>query len=427
MRFADRPSAGESSIDMGHGYQFIRAGALLLACILFSASSGGPKSVPVGGHPDILVISVDTLRADRLSIHGYSRETSPRIDRLMAAGAIFDQARTVEPLTAPALISMLTSLPPHRHGASRNGLRMRSGLPSLPKALAEAGYDTAAILGNWTLRDRLTDLGEHFGHYDLVLNRRRWFGLVRGEATAEDLNQRTLEYLENRGAGDEDRKPVFLWVHYVEPHAPYRLWREDADDIGLPENNLTKSDRYDSEIRFVDRQIGDLLADLEEGRHLRNPIIVFTSDHGEHNGDQGLIYKETFLNGSVRVPLLVRTPETAKSDTAGSVSDSPAEWFDIGPTLVELAGGEMKHRQDAKSLCGTVNDPKHEHRDFAVSEYDHEAMYMDRKWKLMVNAEGQPYALFDLVDDPMEIRNLINDPSSTTTISKLHKRLGGIY
>src|SRR6185295_11892589 len=112
--------------------------------------------------PNVLLLTVDTLRADRLSGLGYGRPTSPHIDRLLREGVSFRAARTVEPLTTPSLTSMLTSREPHSHGATRNGLRLRPGLASLPTLLRAAGYDTAAFVGNWTLRHKLSGLGEHF-------------------------------------------------------------------------------------------------------------------------------------------------------------------------------------------------------------------------------------------------------------------------
>src|SRR5262245_44714346 len=105
--------------------------------------------------PNVLVVSVDTLRADRLSAYGYRRPTSPAIDRLLAAGVRFDQAHTVEPLTNPSLCSLWTSLYPHQHGATRNGLRLRPGLASLSGTLRRRGYRTAAMVGSWPLRHRI--------------------------------------------------------------------------------------------------------------------------------------------------------------------------------------------------------------------------------------------------------------------------------
>ncbi|MGH9464210.1 MAG: sulfatase-like hydrolase/transferase, partial [Thermoanaerobaculia bacterium] len=179
-----------------------RLAAVVLACGLGAARLGA------GELPDILLLTVDTLRADRLGAYGCERATSPRIDALLAEGARFSEARTIEPLTAPALASMITSLHPHDHAATRNGLRMRSDLPSLPKVLARRGYETAAFVGNWTLRDQLLGMGEHFTTYEEVLERRRWLGLMRGEATAGDLNAPALAWVD-RQLEQAERRPLF--------------------------------------------------------------------------------------------------------------------------------------------------------------------------------------------------------------------------
>ena len=167
-----------------------RVSLLHLAVVLLV---GGGLASAAAASPNVLLISVDTLRADHLGSYGYSRNTSPRIDALLASGARFTQGRTVEPLTAPALASMLTGLEPHEHAATRNGLRTRDDLPSFPKIFKRRGYDTAALVGSWTLRDEITGLGVHFESYSEVLNKARWFGLFKGEATAKDLTDRALD------------------------------------------------------------------------------------------------------------------------------------------------------------------------------------------------------------------------------------------
>jgi len=160
------------------------------------ATSVVPASEPA--RPNVLILTVDTLRADRMSAYGYERNTSPNLDRLMQNGVLFTQARTVEPLTGPGLCAMLTSSFPHENGATRNGLRMRPGLPSLPKLLQEDGYRTAAIVSNWTLRDKITGLAEHFEQYDTVFKHKRWLGLFSSEARAgvvtEDRHNSALEH-----------------------------------------------------------------------------------------------------------------------------------------------------------------------------------------------------------------------------------------
>ena len=152
---------------------------LLVALALIPVAANGAKRDPGGVPPNVLIVSIDTLRADHVSAYGYSRATTPNLDDLIADGVRFDRARTIEPLTGPALVSMLTSIHPHEHGASRNGLRMRPGLASLPKAMQANGYRTVAYVGNWTLRDKLSGLAEHFDSYNEVLTRNRWWGMVR--------------------------------------------------------------------------------------------------------------------------------------------------------------------------------------------------------------------------------------------------------
>lgn len=164
---------------------------------------------------------------------------------------------------------------------------------------------------------------------------------------------------------------------------------------------------YAGNVTLIDAQIGELLDTIQERGALENTIIVHTSDHGEMNGDYGLIYKSNFLNGAVRVPLLVRTPDR---DYAGTVCDSPVEWIDIGPTLVELAGGELVHRQFGKSLCPVLTQPEAAHREFAISEIQGEIMLLNKEWKLALNAKGEVYLLFNVQNDPSETHNLAGSP-----------------
>ena len=242
-------------------------------CVLPLAAAQRPANV--------LVLSVDTLRADRLSVYGYDRNTSPNLDRLLNQGVRFTEARTVEPLTAPALASMLISLPPHEHASTRNGLRVRPDIPSLPRILRRHGYRTAAFVGSWTLRKNLWEMNDHFDTYEAVLTKSRWLGVWTREARAEDLNERAFDWLEEHRS-NEGKRPFFLWVHYVEPHAPYELQEDFLDQIGpAPDGDVkSKSYRYDSEIAYVDDQIGQFLEKLENLGALDNTLIVFVSDHG---------------------------------------------------------------------------------------------------------------------------------------------------
>lgn len=318
----------------------LRRGALL-ACCLLAVLAGGPPREAEGAQrrgprfPDILLISVDTLRGDRLSSYGYSRETTPEIDRLLARGARFDQARTVEPLTSPALSSMLTSRFPHEHGSTRNGLRVRPGLDSLPKQLAGRGYRTAAFVGNWTLRDELSGLGEHFESYAEVFNRKRWLGLFNDEANGEDLTSDTLEWIHDFEES-ESREPWFVWVHYVEPHAPYRYWEDIGERLGIDDaDGVTKSDRYDTEVGFVDRAIGHLLKGVFESHRPEEVLVVFVSDHGESLGEHGYWgHGRHLYANSVRIPMGIVWPGRIPASTIAE----PSLNIDLAPTILSLLG-----------------------------------------------------------------------------------------
>ena len=133
---------------------------------------------------------------------------------------------------------------------------------------------------------------------------------------------------------------------------------------------------------------------------------VYVGQQAKNYGDCGILGKSNFMNGTVRVPMVVRTPETVGSSVAGKTCASHAEWFDAGPSLVELAGGEIEHRQFAKSLCPMLSDPSVEHRSEAISEYGGDVMLLNHEWKIALNQEGKAYMLFDVKNDPDEINNL---------------------
>lgn len=309
----------------------------LLAAWLVAVWGSGPvwAADPL---PDILLLSVDTLRADRLGAYGYERNTSPNIDELLAAGGRFDSARTVEPLTAPALASMLTSLAPHDHGSTRNGLHVREKLPSLPRLLRHQGYRTAAFVGSWPLRPKLWGMAEHFDLFEAVLTEARWLGIRTREAKADDINHRALDWLRKHRA-EEGRRPFFLWLHYVEPHAPYVLQSSFVAQIGTPSEGRTdsKSNRYDSEIAYVDHRIGQLLRDLDAISENSSILTVFVSDHGESLGEHDYWgHGRNLLEPNLRIPMGI----TWKGRIAPGVVGAPSSIGDLARTIVGLIGIE---------------------------------------------------------------------------------------
>jgi arylsulfatase A-like enzyme len=285
--------------------------------------------------PNVLVISIDTLRTDRMSAYGYERPTSPEIARLLARGTSFAEARTVEPLTGPSSCSLLTSRFPHEHGATRNGLKIRPRLASLPKLLEQRGYKTAAFVGNWTLRDALTGLAEHFDEYHEVFTRNRWFGMFNEEATGEDLTAEAVAWIAKHRK--EERGPYLAWVHYVEPHAPYRFWEELAGKLGIRHRRgVSKSDRYDTEVAYSDREVGRLLRALGGAEGLPDDtLVLFVSDHGESLGEHGYWgHGRHLYENSLRIPMGLVWPGRVP---AGTIAE-PALIIDLAPTVLGLLG-----------------------------------------------------------------------------------------
>lgn len=249
------------------------------------------------------------------------------------------------------------------------------------------------------------------------------------------VGQQAKQYLQNYNR----EQPWCCWVSFGGPHEPWdtpepyaSMYDPEAMPPAIPRQSAGDRPRghldrlmerlnptfepgeigrlranYAGNVTLIDDQIGEILDAIEGRGELENTVIVHTSDHGEMNGDHGLIYKSNFLNGAVRIPLLVRTPD---SSNAGTVSESPVEWIDIGPTLVELAGGELEHRQFGKSLRPVLADPEATHRDFAISEIEGEIMLLNREWKAAINSDGEIYLLFDVQNDPNETDNLAGKP-----------------
>ncbi len=386
-----------------------------------SALSFGPGSAAPsrrGDRPDVVLITIDTLRSDHMSVYGYGRPTSPNLDRLIREGVRFDDARTVEPLTSPSLCSMITSREPQEHGSTRNGLRIRSGLASLPKELRYSGYRTAAFVGNWTLRDKLSGLGEHFDHYAEVLTRARWFGLIRSEATAEDINEQALDWLD--GDRRDDGKPVFVWVHYVEPHAPYRLWEAYMDRLGIKKGNVAAADRYDTEIAFVDDAVGRLVREL--GKRLHDPMFVFASDHGESLGEHDYWgHGRNLFETTLRVPMSI----TWQGHLAPSSVGKPALLIDLAPTVLRLLGidppREFEGYDWSAVLDGGRADPSDRvtfyqtHRGAVLSKHDSdlarragllEVGLIHGSVKEIFRFQGKVTRRFDLAVDPGELHDL---------------------
>jgi arylsulfatase A-like enzyme len=399
-----------------------RFAMMFLASICFAAvvAAEQPRAV--------VIVTVDALRADRLSGYGYSRQTSPEIDALLDEGVRFDAARTIEPLTGPSMCSMITGIEPQDHAATRNGLRIREGLDSLPKTLSAHGWHTAAFVSNWTLKDNLTRLGEHFDTYGEVFTRRRWFGLLNSEATAADVTDEALEWVDGQFVSGS-APPFLIWVHYVEPHAPYRFHDEFAQRLGIDDRDPKRSDRYDTEVAVVDAAVGRLVSGIETHLATDEIVVVFAADHGESLGEHDYWGHGRYLyEPSLRIPMGMRWKGTVEQ----RVIHRQATILDLAPTVLDLLGYESPETFSGISWAEAVKGGKlpaerticyQAHKGAVHGEHDDDRkrskgllsvgiVHEDRKEILRI--KKNTHLLFDLSSDPAELKNLVVDDGPAT-------------
>jgi arylsulfatase A-like enzyme len=317
--------------------------------------------------PNILLITVDTLRADHLSCYGYHVRTSPNIDRLASEGARFERANTTIPLTGPAHISMFSGIYPHQHGARRNGVAPleESRMVMLPEVLRRHGYRAAAFVSAWPLKGRLTHLDRWFDEYDEELPRSyQWFNSMRD---ASDVTPKVESWLERNKA-----RRFFLWVHYFDPHAPYELrdeFRRLEPSGAKPRfarrdsKYLSRVTHYDSEVAYTDHYIGRLLSTLDRLGLRESTLVVLTSDHGESLGEHGYVgHGRQLYENIVGVPLIFRWPGKIPE---AKVFSRRVSILDIAPTILDLASlpaspSRKRHfegRTLAKPLAGDGRPP----------------------------------------------------------------------
>ena len=179
---------------------------------------------------------------------------------------------------------------------------------------------------------------------------------------------------------------------------------------------------YAGSISLIDAKVGDLLRQLQVRDELDNTWIIFTSDHGEMNGDYGLLYKNAFFDEAIKVPLLVVPPARFSVPLQGKTCDEIVELFDVGATLVEAAGADLAGNCFAKSLMPLIEGSTGSHRNFAMAEFKGELMYAEKRWKLAVNANSEPYMLTVRLKPEFESINSLQG-ADTSVVEDLRGKL----
>ncbi len=279
---------------------------------------------------NLLVITLDTVRADRLGTYGYERGSTRTLDRFAAPGIVFEQAIAPTPTTLPSHATIFTGLEPPDHGVRNNGSYVvADDVVTMAEVLRDAGYETAAFVASYVLDSRY-GLAQGFHTYDDAIE------ATAGKTRAGHLNQRRADVV-TRSAVDwfdayRDRasgQPFFMWVHYFDAHQPYELGPGFFEEY--------ENEPYDGEIAFIDANVDGLMTHLYLADVLPTTLVVLTADHGEGLGDHGeATHSRLVYDTTQRVPLVLHAP--ALFPEAVRVSDRVVGLVDVMPTVLDLLG-----------------------------------------------------------------------------------------
>jgi arylsulfatase A-like enzyme len=286
---------------------------------------------PVDRPANVLLITVDTLRPDRLGYGGHNRDTSPTIDGLAARSLVFPNVYSVSGWTLPSVATLLTGRYPRDHGATDFHWAVDSRMPTMAGILKNQGYDTRGFVSHLILTPSY-GVAEGFRSFDYsVLN----IGHPHEVSTGRQLTDLVIE------STADMTEPYFLWVHYFDPHfeyVPHSQWSHfGGEDV----------DRYDQEVAFTDAQISRLLDHLERRGLFDNTITVFTSDHGEEFGEHGDKFHYTLYEEVMRCPLVINAPLLEPA-----VDDRIVEQIDILPTVLSMLDLEVDSLFPGRILLG---------------------------------------------------------------------------
>jgi len=380
-------------------------------CLVGLLGTGCTAPTAAPSPPDIILITLDTLRADRLGCYGDRAAHTPQLDALARDGIRFANAVTPVPLTLPAHASLLSGLDPTRHGVLDNaGFRLGTGTATLAQTLARRGYATAASVAAFVLDRRFglergfRNYGDRFGSAD---RKRALLDPSSVQRRADAVVDEALATLPNLS------RPFFLWLHFYDPHLPY--------DPPSPERERFGADPYRGEIAFTDRQLGRLFAALRQRELYQAAAILVAADHGEDLGEHGEPSHGVFLyDTTLRVPLILKLPRGAR---AGSVRRDPVGLIDVAPTLAALAQAELPDT-DGQNLLEPLANPDralYAETRFARRHFGWSELFALRGPRFKLVSAPRP-ELYDLEADPGERDNLA--ARLPEQVARLQARLG---
>jgi len=372
--------------------------ALVLLPAILLASLGWYHLLSAAGAPrwDILLITLDTTRADHLGCYGYLPAHTPAIDRLSRDSVRYQRCYSPAPMTLPAHCSLMTGLDPPRHGIHTNREVLSSSMETLPEILKKHGYATGAVVGAFVLDGRF-GLAQGCDTYDDDMSQGHDLGRFNYiERNAQAVTDAALAWWRT----PQDR-PKFLWVHYFDPHSPYAPPGYDPGSSPFMP--------YDAEIAFVDRQLERLLSAIVSAR--RDTLVVLTADHGEGLGEHGEQTHGLFAyDSTLRVPLIVQFPDRRG---AGKVVTEPVSLVDVMPSMLswlalpapeDLDGRSLPLLHQATTATMPAPRPIFFENQYIAKSYGWSPLrgIVVGNWKFI---DAPRPELYDLANDPGELKN----------------------
>ncbi len=353
----------------------------------------------------VVLISIDTCRADHLGCYGYSRKTSPNIDALAEGGVLFNHAVAPVPVTLPSHATMLTGTGPLYHKVRDNSsYRLSESNITLAEILKENGFATGAAVGAFVL-DSQFGLAQGFDTYDDHFLEERQEEFFFNERDGKEVTKAANDWLESNR-----NKKSFLFVHYYDPHRPF-IKHKDFVFSSIPFLGLSK-DLYDGEIAYVDYYIGTIINKLKDLGIYDKTLLIVTGDHGEglkehfEKSHGYFVYHDT-----LHVPLVIKVP----GGPAGRKINEVVGLVDIVPTICGLLGIELPSQVQGMDLSGHFFESEAPSRkrylyfeSLLPTKYDFGPFtgVVDNRWKYIHTSKPE---LYDLVEDPGETKNLIED------------------
>ncbi len=363
---------------------------------------------------NVVLITIDTLRSDRVSSYGSNLVQTPNIDSFASEGVLFSNAASTVPFTLPAHSSILTGLYPPGHGVRENvGYTLDPGIPTLAEVLSHGGWTTAGFVSAFVLDGRW-GIGRGFDHYfdDFDLAEFDTPNLSSVQRSGDVTIGEAVRWLDGRGQDD----PFFLWLHLYDPHDPYTPPE--------PFKSQYPGRAYDGEVAYTDSLIGEFRHALEERGLLANSLVILTADHGEGLGDHGEMSHGFFVyDSTIHVSLIVRPPTAADG---GRVVDSAVSHVDIFPTILDAVDLSAPKRVHGESLLPMIAGETVELERGVYSESLYPLLHYGWAPLRAIRTDSRKLIsaprpeVFDVVEDPREERDLsLEQPGVTAELDQL--------